>query len=63
MPRQPALVIRRMPDGMRPRRELGEQECSDEEEVVQPIHSAILTLMVSPESAACCKPQATHRRR
>ena len=34
-----------MPDGMCPRRQLGEQECGDEEDVAQPIHSAILTPM------------------
>jgi len=38
MRRQPTLFIRRMPDGMRPRRQLGEQKDSNEKQVAQRIH-------------------------
>ena len=34
-----------MADGMRPRRQLREQECGDEKEMAQRIHGAILTPM------------------
>ena len=40
--RQPALVVRRMPDGMRPRRQLGEAEDDNEKEMAQRIHRASL---------------------
>ena len=43
--RQPAVIIHRMADGMRPRRQLREQECGDEKEMAQRIHGAILTPM------------------
>jgi hypothetical protein len=39
---QPILVIRRMPDGMRPRRQLGEEENGNEKEMAQGIHSESL---------------------
>lgn len=41
--RQPALVVLRMTDGMRPRRQLGEHENGNEKEMAQRIHGAILT--------------------
>ncbi len=40
--RQPALVVRRMPDGMSPRRQLGEAEDNNEKEVAQRIHNVSL---------------------
>lgn len=36
--RQATLVLRRMPDGMRPRRQLGKEEDGNEKEVAQRIH-------------------------
>jgi hypothetical protein len=39
---QPTLLIRRMPDGMRPRCQLGEEENGNEKEVAQRIHSESL---------------------
>ncbi len=35
---QSTLVIRRMPNGMRPRRQLGEEENGNEKEMAQRIH-------------------------
>jgi len=40
--RQSALVVRRMPDGMRPRRQLGEEKDDNEKEMAQRIHRASL---------------------
>ena len=42
MRRQTILVVRRMPDGMRPRRQLGEAENGNEKEMAQRIHGASL---------------------
>ena len=42
MRRQAFLVVRRMPDGMRPRRQLGEEENGNEKEMAQRIHSESL---------------------
>lgn len=39
---QPAPIVRRMLDGMRPRRQLGEQEDGDENEMAQRIHELSL---------------------
>jgi hypothetical protein len=39
---QARLVVRRMPDGMRPRRQLGEEENGNEKEMAQRIHSVSL---------------------
>jgi hypothetical protein len=39
---QATLVIRRMPDGMCPRRQLGEEEYGNEKEMAQRIHSVSL---------------------
>ena len=36
---QSRLVVRRMPDGMHPRRQLGEEENGNEKEMAQRIHS------------------------
>ena len=44
--RQPFMVVYRMSDGMRPGRQLGEQEKGNEKESVQPIHGAILTPII-----------------
>ena len=43
--RQPALVVSRVPDGMRPRRQLGEEENGNEQEVAQRIHAVTLVLL------------------
>lgn len=40
--RQTALVLRRMPDGMRPRRQLGEEEDGNEKKMAQRIHEPSL---------------------
>ena len=40
--RQPALIVRRVPDGMRPCRQLGKEENGNEQEVAQRIHEMIL---------------------
>jgi len=42
MRRQAILVARRMLDGMRPRRQLGEEENGNEKEVAQRIHDVSL---------------------
>ena len=42
MRRQAFLVVRHMPDGMRPRRQLGEEENGNEKEMAQRIHSESL---------------------
>ena len=42
MRRQTVLVIRRMPDGMRPRRQLGEEQDSNEQDVTQGTHGLSL---------------------
>ena len=39
---QAFLVIRCMPNGMRPRRQLGEEENGNEKEMAQGIHSGVL---------------------
>jgi hypothetical protein len=39
---QTRLVVRRMPDGMHPRRQLGEEENGNEKEMAQRIHSVSL---------------------
>jgi hypothetical protein len=41
MRRQAILVVRRVPEGMRPRRQLGEQENGDEKEMAQRIHGLV----------------------
>ena len=42
MRRQAFLVVHHMPDGMRPRRQLGEEENGNEKEMAQRIHSVSL---------------------
>lgn len=42
MGRQAMLLVRRMPDGMRPRRQLGEEENGDEQQMAQRIHEGSL---------------------
>jgi hypothetical protein len=46
--RQPALVVLRVADGMRPSRQLGEQENGNEQESAQRSHGAILTPIIGP---------------
>ena len=48
--RHPDVIVRRVADGMRPRRRLGEQENGNEKESAQPIHGAILTPIIGPSS-------------
>lgn len=42
MRRQAFLVVHRMPDSMRPRRQLGEEENGNEKEMTQRIHNLSL---------------------
>ena len=46
--RQSAVSVQRVADGVRPGRQLGEQENGNEEEPAQRIHGAIPTPMISP---------------
>ena len=44
--RQPALVVHRVPNGMRPCRQLGEEENGNEKEMAQRIHGLSLTQII-----------------